>query len=342
MPRKSRWFPIIPLALLASLACSVFSGGGGGTETAATDTQPAGGGATREKMGTLIPDAAATETPKPADDGKDYLGDYHEAEGMVFAALELADPAEPGPIYEGVEAMRLVGVRIIVGNLNGDRLYFSPSDVGLKDANGDMWESEYGALDGEVIGAYLDPGQRVQGWIGFTIPENVQPVELEYLYDWMDEKSIIVSLAEPPAGREPRTVDFSRAQFSGPGLGQAAAGGEFAVTVIQVEDPAEPAFPDFFDPPPATHLLAVEIEVKNVSDKVQTFSTFEINLVDADGFLYVIDYFNGPEVIDSDDLEPGGSVTGWVTFLVPDGTVPESIRFFTIGMEEPLYAGVGE
>ena len=353
MVGKNRWNPLIPLAvlLLASLACSVFTGGKGGATAAATEGAATNPPWTRERMGsplpggkTGLPDGATAEaaTPRP-DAGGDggYLGDYFDTEGYYYAALEIADPAEPGPIYEPVDGMRLVGVRIVVGNRDGEQLYFSVSDVALQDGNGDLWEAEFAALDWEIISAAVDPGESVEGWLGFTIPEDVRPAALKYLYDFINDRSVVVPLAEPPAGRTARTVDTSRSPTTGSKLGQTASGSGFSITAFQIEDPAEPAFPDFFDPPAETRLAAVEIEVKNVSDEKKTFSTFEIYLVDSNGRLYAIDYFNGPDVIESGDLEPGAKVRGWVTFLVPDGAMLESIKFVTFDMDAPLYAGLG-
>jgi hypothetical protein len=334
--------------LILSLSCSTLASGQDAavqTDTGESESGPAGTVPSATPRG----DAGAAETPaEPTPEpgvvggNPEYLGDYQSADGYFFAAIEVADPAAPAVLYEKQEGMRLVGVRLVVGNQAGERLYFSISDVAVEDSGGDLWESEFAAVEDEIASAYIDRGERVRGWLGFTLPEDRQAVKLVCLYDYVDEKSVVLPLTEPPAGRPPVLTDSARTPRTDSQLGRAAEGSGFSLTAFRVEDPGEPAFPGLFDAPAGTHLVSVEIEVGNTGDEARVFTSFEISLVDSDGFLYAIDYLIGPETIESGELEPGGSFRGWVSFVVPDGSEPESIKFYSVLMDEPLYAGLAE
>jgi hypothetical protein len=353
MPHKSRLVPCSFLAvlLILALACSGLAGGkdeaaAASTAAAAEDagTSPAvtKGKETQSGSGGGGETPAAPTAKPGAGDGKAYLGDFQEADGYFFAALEIADPAEPALFYEEQEGMRLIAVRFLIGNQTGEQLYFSISDVAVKDSGDDVWESEFAAILNEIPSVLLDRGERVQGWLGFVIPEDREAVSLEYLYDYLGGKSVSLPLAEPPAGRAPVRADTARAPGPGSPLGQAMEGENLSLKAIRIEDPAEPAFPDFFDPPQGTHLISVEIEFGNNGEEAWLFAAYDINLVDSNGFLYAVDFFNGAELIESGEVEPGGSVRGWVSFVIPDGAKLESIKYYSIWMNEPLWAGLGE
>jgi hypothetical protein len=358
MRRQKNIHPLVCLTvlLLLSLSCSTLTGGredsaqpdAGASPTAtrrAADSGPVATATTKTASGP----GEGAETPEEPTSERgavggipECLGDYQTADGYFFAALELADPAAPSILYEEQEGMRLVGVRMIVGNQTGEQLYFSISDVAVQDAEGDVWESEYGSMDGEITSNYLDPGERVQGWLGFIIPEDRGVETLVYLYDFIDDKFAFLPLAEPPAGREPVRVDTARSPRADSPLGQAAESGGLSLVAIRVEDPGELAFPELFQPPEGMHLVSVEIEIGNIGDEAWIFTTFEVSLVDADGFLYAVDYFLGPDSIESGELEPGASFRGWVSFVVPDGAGLESIKLYSVLMDGPLYAGLSE
>jgi hypothetical protein len=282
---------------------------------------------------------AEVATPQSTDDGKDYLGDYLAWNGYFAAALKLEDPVAPNEWYWPDKGERIVSVFVIIGNQKGRQLYFAFFNVSLRDNGGYLYMATYAGHKNEIVSAYIDCGERLQGWLDFVIPEDAQPESRVYSFNGTSGKSVTIPLDSPPQGREPRTVDTSRKPRTESNLGENAVGSGFSLTAIRIDDSMEPAYPEWFEPLPDTHLVGVEFDLRNISGERRNFYNYGFKLVDSNGFLYKIE-LNAKYLPESGMISRGESLRGWVTFLIPDGTVMESIKYFSEEMNEPLWAGL--
>jgi hypothetical protein len=276
-------------------------------------------------------------TPNPTDDGKYYLGDFIDWNGYFAAAQEIEDPVAPNEWYWPDEGERIVSVFIVIGNQKGEQLYFSFVNMSLRDNSGNLYMATYAGHENEIVSAYIDCGERLQGWLDFVIPADALTEALVYTYE--NEKKVSISLLSPPADREPRTVDASRNPRMDSTLGENTIGNGFSLSALKIEEPTEPAWPEWFEPLPNTHLVGVEFDLRNISGEQRNFYNYGFKLVDSNGFLYEIE-LNAKYLPESGVISRGESLRGWVTFLIPDRTLLESLKYFSPEMNEPLWAGL--
>jgi hypothetical protein len=115
--------------------------------------------------------APAIETP---------LGQEAQDFGVGLTAVTLEDPATPGMFYEAQPGTRLVAVEITVSNAGAEAVSVNPLYTSLVDADGFVYEAELAARDGQIDTLDLAPGERVRGWVAFTIPEGAQPAGIRW------------------------------------------------------------------------------------------------------------------------------------------------------------------
>lgn len=280
-----------------------------------------------------------TATPSPTDDGKSYLGDYVAWDGYFAAALQIEDPFPPNEWYWPDKGEKIVSVFIIIGNQTGKQIQFMFSNLWLHDNSGGIFMATYAGHKNSIVDAYIDHGERLQGWIDFVIPEDIIPEVLVYSFKDTSDKSVAIPLTRPPVGRRPHAVDTSRKPITNSKLGENDVGSGFSLRAYKIEDPTMPAFPEYFEQTPSTHLVGVEFELRNISGEIRKFYNYGIKLVDVNGFLYEIE-FNGKYFSDSYIFLRGESRSGGATFLVPDGTKLESLKYYSAEMNKPLWAGL--
>jgi hypothetical protein len=271
-----------------------------------------------------------------------YLGDYVAQNGYFFAALEVQDPATPMFGATVKPGTRLIAIKTIIGNQTGKRLLFSDSDVTLLDADGIGFDAAGGIMArGVEIGiVFLDPGERVQGWIPYYLPQEAVPAQLEYGIGVAAKPVVRLGLIPPPAGHKPWSVDTSRTPPKLPKLGEDAKGEEFSLRALQVEDPSQTESPNLYQPADGTRFVAVEVKIANIGSSVINSDDFYINLVDANGFVYAVEFFGREGNIPSDDIEPDSSVQGWVSFTIPEGARLESIKWTPDIFKPSVWAGL--
>ncbi len=273
-----------------------------------------------------------------------YLGDYIEQNGYFFAALEVQDPAAPVPGATVKPGTRLVAVKVIVGNQTGKRLFFNYGDVLLLDADGKSYYYAGSILAGgmKVPIAYIDPGERVQGWIPYFVPDGAQPAQLKYGVDLANRKYVRLGLTSPPAGHTPLSVDTSRTPPKLTGLGEASEGNGYLLLPLQVEDPPPSELTHASAPADGYRIVAVEIKVANIGKSVIHYDEFNINLVDANGFVYAIEFFGREGRIPSGDIKPDSSLQGWVSFIITSDARLESIKWAPNIFGDSLWAGLSK
>jgi hypothetical protein len=238
--------------------------------------------------------------------------------------------------------MRLVAVKVIVGNQTGKRLLFGDTDVSLLDSDGIKYDSTGGILPRgvEMDAVYLDQGERAQGWIPYLIPRDAVPAQLKYRLNFSDKQSIRLGLTPPPAGHTPWSADTFRRPLTHSKLGEGAEGNGYMLRPLQVEDPSQPELTDSYALADGFRIVAVEIKVANIGSAVIHYDEFNINLVDAGGFVYGEDFFGREGRIPPGDIKPDSSLQGWVSFTIPGDARLESIKWVPDIFKDSLWAGL--
>jgi hypothetical protein len=146
-------------------------------EIAATVANDVVSEATDEPEATVTRQALATDTEEPTPEPTEppvvgYLEDFVEQDGIALAALQVADPATPGVLYEKGEGKRLVAVELVLANVDVDPISVNPLDFAIQDAEGFTYQVELGGSDlGQLALVTIAPGQRVRGWVAFEVDE---------------------------------------------------------------------------------------------------------------------------------------------------------------------------
>jgi hypothetical protein len=151
---------VFSLFVLASLACGSYSRDS--EEIVRTATAPA----------TLVP-----ATPVPVT----YLGDQVERDGYSLAALAVENPAtRPGIFYEPQPGKKLIAVEFIAGNVAGEQFDSNVLYATLVDTDGFLYGAENTVVEGQIEMLEVNPGERVQGWAAFLVPESAQAATFKY------------------------------------------------------------------------------------------------------------------------------------------------------------------
>jgi Domain of unknown function (DUF4352) len=98
------------------------------------------------------------------------LGDVISQDGYMFSASRAEDPAKPGSYYSPQKGMRLVAFEVTVGVDTGAKITANPFlDAILVDTDGFLYAPTSGR-DGQMSRSNLSPGEKVKGWISFSVP----------------------------------------------------------------------------------------------------------------------------------------------------------------------------
>jgi hypothetical protein len=124
------------------------------------------------------------------------LGEVVEQYGYSITALTVEDPATPVSWYEPKEGYKLVAVEIILGNVSGDPLNINPLFSFLIDSDGFVYEAELGAREGQIDTTAINAGEKVQGWISYTIPEDASPAVIKYQVALMTSNYLYTGLGK--------------------------------------------------------------------------------------------------------------------------------------------------
>ncbi|MBN2391641.1 MAG: DUF4352 domain-containing protein, partial [Anaerolineae bacterium] len=111
--------------------------------------------------------------------------------------VSVEDPVQnPSRFYEPEEGTRLVAIEFIVGNISGETFSSNVLYAVLVDTQGFVYGAETGLLD---IGKQMElldvnQGEKVKGWAGFSVPEDVVPAYFRYAIRGSAEKTLVVGL----------------------------------------------------------------------------------------------------------------------------------------------------
>jgi hypothetical protein len=290
------------------------------------------------------PTVAPTDTPEPPQTAN--LGDLVEQDGYSLVAVTLEDPAPPGILYSPTEGTKLVAVEVAIGNVSGERVTVNPLNSTLIDSEGFAYTAELAGRDDQLILVDLKPGERVKGWVAFKIPEASEADIIKYEITGfpllvlqsglktVDGESVANSdVPITAAGNVEREVSST--------LGESVENDGYSLVAETVEDPTTPGI--LYTPTEGRKLIAVEIVVGNESGELITVNPLNATLVDTDGYVYAAETGGRDGQIELVDLNPGERVKGWVAFVVPEDSKPESIIYMVSGFPLiELQAGLSE
>ena len=124
---------------------------------------------------------AVAEPPSTPGSPLPKLGDVVQNFGYSLTAVTVSDPAKPGILYTAKKGMKLVAVEIDLGNVSGEEaLSVNALDAYLVDDQGFVYSVELGGTDNQIDTVDLNTGEKVKGWLSFTIPENAKPASIKY------------------------------------------------------------------------------------------------------------------------------------------------------------------
>ena len=114
------------------------------------------------------------------------LGDVVDKNGYALSATDVENPTTPTRLYDKRAGWKLVAVQLVVANVSGDTLGTNPLYALLVDAEGYVYEPELAGRDDQLAMVDLNPGEKVQGWVAFEIPETASPASIKYLVEYGD------------------------------------------------------------------------------------------------------------------------------------------------------------
>ena len=140
--------------------------------------------------------AALTGTPRTAPD-LPPLGTAAEGGGYTLTALQVEDPTTPGFLYTPVEGRKLVAVEILVGNESGAAVTVNSLFTYLVDTEGYVYPGRLFGRDGQIETLSIGPGDKLQGWVSFELPDGATPEGVRYLFDLFSGFSLVAGVAAP-------------------------------------------------------------------------------------------------------------------------------------------------
>lgn len=267
-----------------------------------------------------------------------------ESAGPADLALyvsSVVDPAAASMFYTAQAGQHLVSVNVIVDNQSGEAVSINPLNATLVDSQGLLHSAELGAAEDQAQIATMDlhPGERIQGWITFSVEDGSTPAKVKYELDMFSGQHL-----EADVGAAVPTFELFSGEIVAPRLGDTGSAGGYTLMAEQVVDPAPTS--SFFTPTAGYRLVSVNALVRNESGSdALSVNPLYFYLVDDYGFVYAAELGSSDlGQIDTLDVASGEAVKGYVSFQVPEGRVPLYLRFATDlwGEGEPLVAGLQE
>lgn len=142
-----------------------------------------------------------------------------------------------------------------------------------------------------------------------------------------DEVLAALPDGEPLDGQVPVALIAEPAAPAPAPAGQRVAAGRYALTVMEVRDPA---ISDnmFIKPEAGNRFVAVLVRVENLSNEPAPYNPLYFKLRDAAGFEYNASLFAAAEPsLKAGELPAGDSALGWVTFEIGEAARPTSLKY---------------
>ena len=124
------------------------------------------------------------------------VGETVEDFGMSLSATMLEDPTAPGILYTPKAGSRLMAVEVVLGNVNAEKHSANPLNFYLVDSQGYVYVPELGGRDDQMAVVDLNPGEKVKGWVSFTLPDGAIPAYIKYQTDFLNGNYLLTGVTQ--------------------------------------------------------------------------------------------------------------------------------------------------
>ena len=220
-------------------------------------------------------------------------------------------PWAVAPAFVPADGMRFLAVEVTALNLSQTNWQVIGSKFVLNDETG----RGYPALLGRAFQSFapfnLQYGQQSQGWIVFEIPVDAVPKEIMVP---TDERRWIVTNVDIQ-------TDMPVTPYQ-PMSPTSASASNLTLSLLAIKDPGTPFSTFSYTYTAGYRPVNLMVEVTNVSAEVMPLRQNQFILMDENRVLHPISPGGASNFIDTEDLQPGETRQGEVSFDLPDGAVP--------------------
>lgn len=256
---------------------------------------------------------------------------FVDAEGITRGTIMVKDVADPftefDPSYPAEQGSRYVGMTVVFTASDEETFEANASGFVLRDAIGRLsypaWVPR--PADAKIPDAQsqtLAPGNRISGFLGFSIPEDVAVDEILYLPDY-EHVLVIADLRPEPGNPVGTPYTYTRED------------GAIADVNAVLADPFT-GYADGYDPEEGMRWVGAAYGFENTGETPFPAWPSEIYLRDASGRIYSAGYLSRPEGYvladaESQVLSPGDRITGFLAYSVPADAQIVAIDYATEG-----------
>jgi len=229
------------------------------------------------------------------------------------------DPWYIAEAFRPQNRMRFLALEITALNLSETNWQFNGSKLMLTDSTGKSYPSQLGRAYKNLMLFELRTGQKAQGWVVFEIPEDAIAEEIMYP---ADEKRWITAPVNTP-NQLPDVTAYRVASTS-------ASASNLTLNLLAIKDPGTPfsifSYTYITDHRPVN----IMVEISNLSDDEVAFRPHQFVLMDENNVLHFNQPGGASESFDGDDLQPGETRKGEVSFDLPDGVEPSQLFYIVM------------
>jgi len=227
-----------------------------------------------------------------------------------------SEPWEIAEAFHPAEGMRFIALEVTALNLSETTWQFLGSKLVLTDATGKGYSTQLGRAYLGLMPFEIRFGQKVHGWVVFEIPEDAVAKEIMYP---VDEKHWIVSPVDaqtPLPDAAPKLVASTSASAS-----------NLTLSLLAIKDPGTPFSTFTYTYVKGYRPVNIMIEIGNLSADEIAFRPHQFVLMDENGVLHFNQPGGASDAIDGDDLQPGETRKGEVSFDLPEGVKPSQLFY---------------
>ena len=249
---------------------------------------------------------------------KDRPNEFPERETRDDGFTE-ADPWEIAPAFSPADGMRFIAIEVVALNLSRTTWQLLGSKLVLNDSTGRGYPAQLGRAFHGILPFELRYGQKSQGWVVFEIPEDAVARDIRYP---VDERHWIVSSLDDPTplpDMTPQLVTSNNASAS-----------NLTLSLLAIKDPGTPfsifTYTYIFGYRPVN----IMVEISNLSAEEVAFRPFQYVLMDENGVLHFNEPGGASDEIDGNDLQPGETRKGEISFDLPEGVKPSQLFYIVM------------
>ena len=270
----------------------------------------------------VLPVLAAPTLAQVAGVGEDIpLVDENGVTRGTVTLREVTDPFTDAEPSQAPDGMRYVGLIVAFTAADDQTLSADPWSIWLHDSEGWLYSPAYvprpaDQVQPDLQSQDLAPGNRISGFVGYTIPADATLDEIVY------ERASNVSMTLDDLRGLPGPAPGTDVTYTAPN------GGE-AVITIDVQDPYtdfDPSYP----PQPGTRFVGLQVAYQNTGALPFDAQPSQLYLRTADGSLYWPGYvYRAPDApipdLDGQNMSPGNLISGFVGYQIPESSTLQGV-----------------